>query len=395
MRRPAATLLSGLFLVLSVSHASRCARGADGGPQGRPAAEAGAGSPSRQSPATPSRWTYLGLGSRHVTKLRLHGDLLYACTDDGLYRRELAAADTLWAPLGLAGRRVQAVWAASPESLLAGIRLPAADSVSLYRSNDGGASWQPYQNGFGAGRYPEVQDLAGLPPPARGLIGVAATIEKSDDAGAHWRQVADGCVFNFVRANPAAPGHAWAGGETCIFAPVIFRSTDSGDSWREMHLEAGGDNACDAVAFHPDDPARVYVGMEGRVMRTLDGGDKWEEVTSPDPGLYLYGIAVRLRPPLRLYAAGANAPPDPRGVVLYASDDGGQSWISVAQPAALRYGVFDLLFVEHTGEDWLLVATDRGAYRYVDAPTAVAPFTWSRAKQLFRAGARDSTHGDP
>ena len=353
--------------------------------RGRPPTSRSESQPVRE---LPGQWTYLGLGSREVRRLRVHGELLYACTDSGLFHKELGSADTLWAPLGLAGRRVHALWAASPESILAAVRVASGDSVSLYRSTDMGASWQSYQNGFGNGWNVEARDLQGFPL-GRDLIGVAATIEKSEDGGVSWRQVVQGCVFNFVRANPIAPGHVWAGGETCIFAPVIFRSRDAGDTWREMHLEAGGDNACDAVAYHPTDPDVVYVGMEGRVMRTLDGGDKWDEVTAPNPGLYLTGMAIRGRLPLRVYAAGNNTPADPRGVVLYASDDGGGSWTAVAQPAPLRRGVLDLLYVGRVDEDWLLLATDRGVYRYVDAPTAVAPRSWASVKELFRPRRRE------
>ena len=335
-------------------------------------------------PDNASHWTYLGLGTRQVRKLRLHGDVLYACTGDGLHRRALAAADTMWSPLGLAGRSVRALWVASPETLLAATSVPLGDSVSLYRTSDGGASWQPYQNGFGAGWNPEVHDLAGIGASGRGLVGVAASIEKSTDGGAHWRQVALGCVLNFVQANPAASGHLWAGGETCIFWPVILRSTDAGDSWEEMLLQAGGDNACDAVAFHPSDPDIVYTGMEGRVQRTQDGGRNWEEVTSPNSTLYMYGMAIRPRLPLRIYAAGAGTNPDPRGVVLYTSDDGGRSWTADAQPASLRFGVFDLLYVEQQGEDWVFLATDHGVYRHADTITALELRSWTGVKGLFR-----------
>ncbi len=348
-----------------------------------------------------SRWTYLGLGSRQVARLRVHGDFLYACTNDDLYRKELASADTLWTPLGLAGRQVHAVWAASPESLLVGLRLTESesesDTVSLYRSPDAGASWWPYQNGFGATWSSSVSDLVLLGATTRVLLGVSggSAIEKSTDDGVHWRQVRRGNVVNVLRASPAAPGQVWAGGETAIFSPVMLRSADFGDTWRAIHLQAGGDNACDALAFHPVDPQVVYVGMEGRVMRTLNGGDAWQEVTSPNRGLYLGGMAIRSRLPLRIYAAGGNRPADSRGLVLYVSDDEGQSWSAVVQPAPLQFGVFELLLVERPSEDWLFVATDRGVYRYADVPTAVAPLTWSRAKQLFGRNASGRVQRKP
>jgi hypothetical protein len=335
-------------------------------------------------PSAPTPWIYIGLGSRQVARLRVQGDFLYACTDDGLYYKGLATTDTLWTPLGLSGRRVRTVWVATPESILAGTAVPVGDTLSLYRTTDGGAHWEPYQNGFGKGFVPDVKDLAGIGAPAPGWIGVGASIEKSMDEGAHWHQVLGGYVFNFVKANPAAAGHLWAGGETLIFSPVIFRSTDAGDTWRTILLEAGGDNACDAVAFHPSDSAVVYTGMEGRVQRTLDGGDTWEEVTSPNPNYYLYGLAIRGRLPLRIYAAGAGSLGPAPGVILYTSDDEGQSWNTDSYPGPAGYGVQDLLYLNRQGHDWLFLATGSGVYRYVDGITAVTPGSWTHLKGLYR-----------
>jgi len=316
--------------------------------------------------------------------LRAQGDFLLACTDDGLFRKGLAATDTLWTPLGLGGHRVQTVWVAASETLLAGTTVPVADSLSLYRTTDGGAHWEPYQNGFGRGFAPEVKDLAGIGAPAGGVVGVGATAERSVDGGAQWHRVLGGYVFNFVKANPAAAGHLWAGGETLIFSPVIFRSTDAGDTWRTMLLDAGGDNACDAVAFHPTDSTVVYTGMEGRVQRTQNSGDTLEEVTSPNPNYYLYGLAIRARLPLRIYAAGAGSLGPAPGVILYISNDAGSSWSTEMYPAPAGSGVRDLIYVDHQGEDWLFIATERGVYRYLDLVTEVSPATWTGVKDLYR-----------
>jgi photosystem II stability/assembly factor-like uncharacterized protein len=331
-----------------------------------------------------AEWTFLGLGARSVTTLELHGGMLYAGTTTGLHVRPVDAADTLWMSLGLEDEHVLALLVFDSRTLLAGTRLGAfPDTVSLLRTTDGGVSWSAYQNGFGS-VYQEVRALEALPGSDMDLLGAGgAGIEKSVDGGRTWRPVVAGSLTNFVQANPRAPAQVWAGGETLIFAPVMHRSLDAGDTWQTFHLEADGDNACDAIAFHPADPNVVYVGMEGRVMRTTDGGGTWETMTSPNPNLYYLGMAIPARMPLRIYAAGA-AQPAGRGFILHESDDGGVSWTPIADPAPLHFGILALLLVTDGDTDTLFAGTDRGVYRYREIVSAVVGRSWTAVKKGFR-----------
>jgi photosystem II stability/assembly factor-like uncharacterized protein len=333
---------------------------------------------------TQSQWSYLGLGNRYVTTLELHDEVLYAGTTQGLYSRRMDAADTLWTPLGLEDRSLRSLLVLDPQRLLAGTRV-IADTVSLYRSVNGGATWLPYQNGFGGpgGGALEARSIEALPGSDTVLFAAGPGVEKSVDGGASWRPVVAPYLVNFVRSDPRLPERVWAGGESIIFAPVMFRSLDSGETWQAFYLEAGGDNACDAIAFHPTDPEVVYVGMEGRVMRTLDAGMTWEEVTTPNPRLYLYGMAIPDRMPLRIYAAGAASSPNP-DVVLYESDDGGSSWRTLVHRAPVRYGVNALVLVSDSAMDMLLLGTDRGVYCYREPVSGVSGRSWTDVKKAFR-----------
>jgi signal transduction histidine kinase len=238
-------------------------------------------------------WDALGLEERVVVDLALSGDRLYACTDTGVYRKDLSEPASPWVPIGLQTRRSRALLVVSSDTLVASLRTSPSDTISLYRTTDAGATWHAYQNGFGSGwRNPEAAALIRLPHQLTTWIAVGSSIEKSVNGGASWQWRADGCVFNFVEANPYATSQVWAGGESCIFWPVLFKSVDSGDTWELFQLDAGGDNACDAVAFDPLDPDVVYVGMEGRIMRTIDGGAKWETIPTPDPSLYSVNVGI-------------------------------------------------------------------------------------------------------
>ena len=319
-----------------------------------------------------AQWQALGLSGRQVNRLHLRSGHLYACTTDGLHRLSLAESDSFWTSIGFAGQSVLDLVDLSSSGLLAAKALTGApgDTVSLFRSMDGGTSWEPFQNGFGAGtgisghQARRLLAMAGTPGV---LLATSGRIEKSVDDGLSWYPVVQAAVLNAIAQSPANPDIVWAGGETLIFAPYVLKSINAGETWSQFDLFAGGDNAVDAIACHPTDSNSVYLGMEGRVMKTEDGGESWSTVTSPDPSMYTFGMAIRPALPLEIYAAGASYTPDPRGVVLHQSLNGGLSWRAISYPAYAGYGVYDLLLRAGAVEE-IYVATWNGVFRYGETP---------------------------
>jgi hypothetical protein len=327
-------------------------------------------------PPAGAQWQALGLSTRQVNKLRAHGGFLYACTTDGLHRLSLADPDTVWTPLGFGGQNVLDLVALGPLSFLAAKMMTGApdDTVSLFRSINGGASWQPFQNGFGAGSGSsgrQARHLLALAGSPGTVLATSGRIEKSTDAGGSWRAVWEAGAINAIEQSPAEPQVLWAGGESVIFSPYALKSSDAGESWKQINLFAGGDNAVDAIAGHPTDSSVVYLGMEGRVMKSEDGGTTWWTMTSPGPSLYTFGMAIRPFLPLKIYASGASFIPDPRGVVFHQSLDGGLSWRAFSYPAEAGYGVYHLLLGPDSIEETLYVATGNGVYRHTEVVVGV------------------------
>ena len=70
----------------------------------------------------------------------------------------------------------------------------------------------------------------------------------------------------------------WLGGESLFFSPMLFYSHDGGFTWHEILLfQHGvfGDNAVFSIAFDPIDINTVYVGIQGSIIKTEDGGQTW------------------------------------------------------------------------------------------------------------------------
>ncbi len=328
------------------------------------------------SPAD-AQWRALGLAGHHVNRLSVHGEHLYACTDDGLYRHWLGSTQLYWEPYGFGGERVLDLVGIGPFTLLAAKQLTfdPADTISLFRGDAVFYGWDPFQNGFGAGggtgdrQARRLLPLSGIPGT---VLATSWRIEKSTDSGASWRVVGPPeAVINAIEQSPVSPGLIWAGGETAIFSPYVYRSGDAGETWMKFNLSAGGDNAVDAIAPHPTDSSQVYVGMEGRVMMSRDDGATWWTMTSPDPTIYTFGMAARAYLPLKLYAAGASSTPPPM-VTLHTSLTGGLKW----NPSS--YGglpgdrnVYHLLWYAGSGSEVVFIATGSGVYSYTEATTGV------------------------
>ena len=326
-------------------------------------------------PHAGAEWQPLGLTARPVNRLRAHGDFLYACATDGLHRLSFGAQDTSWTLVGFGGQSVLDLTGLNAQTLLAAKALTGdpADTVSIFRSTDGGASWQPFQNGFGAGTTSGRQARHLLTLDASVLLAASGRIEKSVNGGISWRVVTQASVLNALEQSPANPQLLWAGGETVIFSPYVLKSTDAGETWKQINVFAGGDNAVDAIAGHPTNPNYVYLGMEGRVMKSEDGGMSWDTLTSPDSTIYTFGLAARPFLPLKLYAAGASFVANPLGVVFYQSLDEGFSWQTISHPANAGYGVNHLLLKTGASAETVYVATGNGVYRYDYRQTGVTP----------------------
>lgn len=143
-----------------------------------------------------------------------------------------------------------------------------------------------------------------LPPDAQGRMLAALNLghfgvklHRSDDAGAHWTEVA---APAYPEQPPDAGGPAWklvqvwtlARSGATLWAGTLpgglFRSDDLGAGWqlqrglwdRPERLEwmGGGYDVpgIHSICPHPADPAEVLVGIScGGAWRSTDGGDSW------------------------------------------------------------------------------------------------------------------------
>lgn len=147
-----------------------------------------------------------------------------------------------------------------------GVLWAALAGDGLYRSRDGGASFELVTREVGAG----VMALA-VTEDGRILAGdMQQGLMESSDEGRTWRRTLEAGLMG-IAANPGDPKRIVATG------PGILLSTDGGRSWRTVKaIEQGAG----PVAWAPSTPDVGYVvGFDGTLYKTSDGGRQWKEVS--------------------------------------------------------------------------------------------------------------------
>jgi photosystem II stability/assembly factor-like uncharacterized protein len=149
-------------------------------------------------------------------------------------------------------------------------------------------------------------------------VGERGHVVLSDDQGAHWRQVVapttallTGVAFADAKLGLAV-GHD----------STILRTTDGGEKWQRVHVDAEADAPLFDVFFV--DPARAFaVGAYGSFLESADGGATWaaRPITESDAHYHHVSRAASGA----LYLAG-------EGGLLLRSDDAGATWRELAVP---------------------------------------------------------------
>ncbi|MEO7151175.1 MAG: exo-alpha-sialidase [Burkholderiaceae bacterium] len=232
----------------------------------------------------------------------------------------------------------------------------------LFRSGDGGDSWQLVESlwnrperleWFGGGYdAPGIHSICPHPTnPGELLLGISCGgVWVSRDDAASWSLQADGLRADYLPPEQAGspntqdvhrvvrcaarPEVLW-----CQHHNGIWRSTDNAASWHEV-TGVPVANFGFAVAVHPIDPdcawfvpaaadqQRVPVGAAVVVNRTDDGGASFTTQRAGLPQRDAYDLVYRHG--LAIGDAGAQLLMGSTTGQLWASDDGGEHWSTVA-----------------------------------------------------------------
>jgi photosystem II stability/assembly factor-like uncharacterized protein len=246
---------------------------------------------------------------------------------------------------------------ADPDTVYAGV-----EDAALFRTTDGGQTWQelPGLRGHGSGRY--WQPGAGgmclhtiiLDPKQAGRIFIAisaAGVFRSDDAGGTWRPMNRGLKSPYELPDPNAEvGHCvhrialHRSRPGTLFMQKhwdVMRSDDAAESWREVSGNLPTDFGF-PIDVHAHEPETIYVvpiksdsehfppDAKLRVYRSRTGGEEWEPLTKGLPQSHCYvnvlrdAMAVDALDPCGVYFGTT-------GGQVYASANAGDQWAPIVE----------------------------------------------------------------
>ena len=190
---------------------------------------------------------------------------------------------------------------ADPDVVYAGV-----EDAGLFRSDDGGQTWQ------------ELPRLRG------------------HESGPAWQPGAGGMCLHTILLDPVQQGRMFA----AISAAGAFRADDAGQTWRPINqgLQSEGIPDPDAevghcvhrLAMHPSRPGVLFMQKHWDVMRSDNGGESWREISGNLPSDFGFPIDVHAHEPDTIYVVPITSDAEhfpPEGKLrVYRSRTGGDDW---------------------------------------------------------------------
>jgi photosystem II stability/assembly factor-like uncharacterized protein len=188
-----------------------------------------------------------------------------------------------------------------PDTVYAGV-----EDAALFRTTDGGKSWQ---------------ELPGL---------------REHGSGPHWMPGAGGMCLHTILIDPSNPERIFI----AISAAGAFRSDNGGKTWKPINRglrsegipnpEAEVGHCVHRIALHPSRPNVLFMQKHWDVMRSDDAGDTWHEVSGNLPTDFGFPIDVHAHEPETIYVVpilsdSLHYPPDGK-LRVYRSRTGGNEW---------------------------------------------------------------------
>jgi len=193
-----------------------------------------------------------------------------------------------------------------PDTVYAGV-----EDAAIFRSSDGGKTWQ---------------ELAGL---------------RGHGTGPHWQPGAGGMCLHTIILDPSDPQRIYI----AISAAGVFRTDDGGQTWKAINRGLRSDHIPDPeaevghcvhhVAMHRSRPGVLFMQKHWDVMRSDDAGDSWHEVSGNLPTDFGFALDIHAHEPETIYVVPIKSdsehyPPDGK-LRVYRSRTGGNEWEALTE----------------------------------------------------------------
>jgi len=198
------------------------------------------------------------------------------------------------------------VWHLEPSLTDPDICYAGVEDAALFKTKDGGKTWN---------------ELAGL---------------RGHGTGPKWQPGAGGLCLHTILLDPKNPKRIYI----AISAAGAFRTDDGGKTWTPINQGLRSEYIPDPnaeighcvhhIAMHPSRPDVLFMQKHWDVMRSDNAGDHWREISANLPTDFGFAIDVHAHEPETLYVVPIKSDSEhypPEGKLrVYRSRDGGAEW---------------------------------------------------------------------
>ncbi len=198
------------------------------------------------------------------------------------------------------------VWHVEPSLKEENTVFAGVEDAAIFRSNDGGLTWD---------------ELPAL---------------RQQGSGSQWQPGAGGMGLHTILIDPQDEKRMFV----AISAAGAFRTKDGGTSWQPINRglkseyipdpEAEVGHCVHRIAFHPSRPTVLFMQKHWDVMRSNDGGDTWIEISGNLPSDFGFVIETHAHNPETIFVIPIKSDTEhypPEGKLrVYRSRTGGNNW---------------------------------------------------------------------
>lgn len=265
---------------------------------------------------------------RSIWGLAANGSTLYAGVEPaGLFRSRDGGATWIHVE-GLTNHPTRPTWEPGAGGLILHTIVPhptdvdrmwvGISAVGVFETRDGGASWEPRNKGVRADFMPDPHPITGqCVHKFAAAAGEPETlyqqnhcgVYRSDDGGSSWQEITSGLPSEFgfpLVTDPRDPDTAWVipltGPGEGRYMPegraAVWRTRDRGNSWTRLDEGLPQRDAFlsilrEAMTRDTLDPVGVTFGTStGQLWHSRDGGDGWRMITDTLPEIWAVETVV-------------------------------------------------------------------------------------------------------
>ena len=183
--------------------------------------------------------------------------------------------------------------------------IDGGEESGLYRSTDGGETWQRLGEGLPEGDLGRIGVATSRTQPGRVFALITAAegrggVFRSDNSGDTWTRTSDdpdlltrGWYYSHIEVDPRDADTLW------VMNVGFHRSIDAGKTWQRIRTPHGDNHA---LWINPNHPEIMVEGNDGGATVSLDGGASWSSILN-QPTAEFYRVSVDHQFPYRLYGA--------------------------------------------------------------------------------------------